>query len=132
MERLRGVYERWARGDFSDVEIFAPDVECVWAAEVPDADVDRGVDALRATMVRFMDAVHDLTMSGDEFISVGTDQVLVLVTIRGIGKSTGLEVEWESAHLWTVAGERATRIVGYINRADAIADAGLDGTPGRG
>lgn len=129
--KLQGLYERWALGDFADVEIFDPDVECVWAAELPDADVDRGVDELRATMVRFMDAVEDLTMTGDEFIPAG-DDVLVFVTIRGVGRRTGLEIEWRAAHLWTIPGERATRVVGYMERAKALSAAGLDGSTAPG
>ena len=47
VEALRRIYGEWAQGAFSGGhEIFDPNVEGVWAAELPDAHVDQGAEAL--------------------------------------------------------------------------------------
>jgi hypothetical protein len=44
VEALRRVYDAWAQGDFSSrPEMLDPNIEGVWAAELPDAHVDQGV-----------------------------------------------------------------------------------------
>jgi hypothetical protein len=39
LKALKAVYSKWATGDFWTPEIFDPEVELSWAAEVPDIQV---------------------------------------------------------------------------------------------
>jgi ketosteroid isomerase-like protein len=59
-----------------------------------------------------------------EFFDAG-DQVVAFVRVVGKGKASGIEVAQEEAHLWTVRDGKVLLGVAYVNRADALRDAGL-------
>ena len=125
VEALRTVYARWAEGDFWTAEILDPDVEVVWAQEMPDfGGPTRGIDAMTAGMQNLLAAWEDYSWAADEFVPAG-DQVLVLFTARGKGKGSSIEVEAHWAHLWTFRDGKATRVEGFTDQAEAGRAAGL-------
>jgi uncharacterized protein len=126
VEALKAVYARWEQGDFWTAEIFDPDVEVVWAEEMPDfGGPNRGIEAVTAGMQNLLAAWEDYVWSADEFIPSG-DRVLVLFTARGRGKGSSVEVEAHWAHLWTFRDGKATRVEGFTDQAEAKRAAGLD------
>jgi uncharacterized protein len=60
-----------------------------------------------------------------EFFDAG-DQVVVFARAVGTGQGSGIEVTQDEAHLWTIRDGKLRRGVSYVNRADALRDAGLD------
>jgi ketosteroid isomerase-like protein len=125
VEALKAVYARWAEGDLWTPEIFHPDVEFVWAQEMPDAFSGRGIDKVE-TGARSMLAVwDDLVCIPERFVPVD-DRVLVLFTLRGRGKGSNLEIDAQWAHLWTFADGKATRLEGFVDQDQALAAVGLD------
>ena len=126
VEALKGVYERWGAGDFWTPDVFDPDVEVVWAGEMPDLPkVGRGLSAVEATMRTFLAAWDNYRWEADRLIALQGDRVLVLLTARGRGKGSSLEVEAHWAQLWTFRDGVATRLQGFTDQADALEAAGL-------
>ena len=125
VEALKAVYARWAQGDFWGAEILDPDIEVVWAQEMPDSGgPTHGIDAMTAGMQNLLAAWDDYIWAADEFMPAG-DRVLVLFTARGRGKGSSVEVEAHWAHLWTFREGKATRVEGFLDQGEALEAAGL-------
>jgi ketosteroid isomerase-like protein len=99
VDRLRLLYDRLAEGDFSaDIEIYDPNIEVVWAEGMADSTIDRGLEALGATINGFMEAFRDVRFVAEQFVAKD-DQVLVFVEGRGTGRATELPVSRKAFHL---------------------------------
>jgi ketosteroid isomerase-like protein len=57
----------------------------------------------------------------------GGDQVVALVRVVARGGASGIDLDRRTAHVWTLEGGRVTRCEVYLDRAEALAAAGLDG-----
>jgi ketosteroid isomerase-like protein len=53
------------------------------------------------------------------------DKVFLWLRFSGHGEGSGIPVEMELAHVITMRGGRAARIVEYFDRAEALKAAGL-------
>jgi ketosteroid isomerase-like protein len=56
----------------------------------------------------------------------GGGRVVVFVRIHAAGEASGLELEHEPAHLWTIRDGRAASLEIFLDRGDALEAAGLD------
>lgn len=127
LEALKAVYAKWGAGDFWTPDIFSPDIEIAWAAQLPDLPADgRGISVVGDTMRTFLAAWDDYRWEAERFIPAPEDRVLVLFTARGRGKGSSAEVEASWAHLWTFRAGKATRIEGFVRQADGFQAAGLE------
>ena len=124
VETLRRAYDDWAQGDFSSRELFDPHVEGVWAAELPDPHVDRGIEALSASSREWLSSWDAFRLEAEAFLPAG-DKVVVLVVLHGQGKGSGAEVATTTAHVWTMKRGKAIRVEAYMDRAKALEAAGL-------
>jgi ketosteroid isomerase-like protein len=125
VEIVRRVYEGWSRGDFSEAELFDPDVEFEMV-DWPHPAKSRGVDAMRETWLTALAAWEDFRAKPDEVIDHG-DNILVLNSISGRGRGSGADVSARTATLWTVENGRVVRLALYWDTALARAAAeGLD------
>ena len=59
------------------------------------------------------------------FLGAG-DRVVVFVRILAEGGASGLPIEVETAHVWTIRGARATSMHAYRDRSQALEAAGLE------
>jgi ketosteroid isomerase-like protein len=123
VEALRAVYERWGRGDLWTPEVFDPAVEVVWAADIPDTGTDHGLAGLTESTRRWLSAWEDLRVVAEEFVDLG-ERVLVLITLHGRGKDSGIQSEGRYAHVWTMRNGKAVRFEGYSDWDTARAAAG--------
>jgi len=126
VEVLRAVYERWGHGDLWTPEVFDPEVEVVWGADIPDVGTFHGLEGLEKGTREFLTAWDEVGMHAHEFIEAG-DAVLVFATARARGRGSGVETETEFAHVWTMRDGKAIRIAAYFDRAEALKAAGLSG-----
>lgn len=99
--------------------MFDPDVEVVWGAAIPGVGTYHGLAGLEQGVREFLAAWETIAWEADEITEVG-DRVLVLATARGRGAGSGLELETEFAHVWTMRDGKATRLVAYTDRAEAL------------
>jgi ketosteroid isomerase-like protein len=124
IEALKAVYADWGKGNFWTPEIFAPDVEIVWADEMPDQVTAHGLSEVAAGIRNWLAPWENMRWIADEYIPV-EDGVLVLFTARGMGKGSTVEVEAKWAHLWTFREGKAKHVQGFRDQAEGRRAAGL-------
>jgi uncharacterized protein len=90
----------------------------------PDAAVHRGIDAIRRQFESWVEAYPDLQVEPLEAKGNG-DQVFLWVRFAGHGANSGLPIDMELAHVYTLRDGRVARLVEYPARAEALAAAGL-------
>ncbi|HKH22032.1 MAG TPA: nuclear transport factor 2 family protein [Solirubrobacterales bacterium] len=120
LERLRQLYARWSKGDFTYSEILDPEIKSesfgVWPEGQGKTENRR---ELAAAIGRWLSAwQRPLTIDAEEFVQRG-DRILVLVRWNGRGKGSGLEIEATGAHLWTFRDGLAVRFDVYRDREEA-------------
>jgi ketosteroid isomerase-like protein len=125
LDLVRSIVAAHQRGEYDSADWADPDIEYV-IADGPDAGVWRG----RAGMAQ---AWRDVLTAYDHYLSVVDDireidgeRVLVLGTGVGRGKSTGLDVAGRNATVWQLRDGRVVRHIVYFDRANALADLGLE------
>jgi ketosteroid isomerase-like protein len=123
VEILRRVYDGWERGDFSEDDVFDPEVEF----EMPDwphGDKARGIEGMRRAWLASLSAWDDFRAEPDEFID-GGPHVVVLTRIHAWGKGSGAEVSADTAAVFTLDGGKVVRLVLYWDTAKALEVVGL-------
>jgi ketosteroid isomerase-like protein len=120
LDKLKTLYEEWARGDYSRSHIFDPrmKMESYGMGESLRAESLEGfVDAMREWLSAWE---RPITIEAEEFIESG-DRVLALITWRGRGKGSGAEIESRGAHLWTFRDGLVVHYGVYRDRDEARA-----------
>jgi ketosteroid isomerase-like protein len=126
LEIVRGIYERWGRGDFrAGFELYDPYIQLVLGPEFPDAHAYCGPDEIRRYMREdFLTDFEHATISGEEFLEAG-DSVVVRVHQQAAGAGSGAPVALRYYQVWTFRGRSVIRIESIREREDALAAAGL-------
>ena len=125
VEIVRRSTEAYNRGDLDEATSFM-DPHIKWdmsRVPVPDPDVYRGFEGLRAFSESWEESWAALELEPQEFIDVG-DQVVAVVRQAGRGRLSGAEVELSFAQLWTLRDGKIVRMEMYPNREAALEAAG--------
>jgi hypothetical protein len=123
VELVRRVYDAWSVGDFSEGDVFAPDVEFEMV-DWPEAGKSRGLKEMAHTWVAALSAWDDFRAEPRELIEVG-EQVVVLTHVHARGRGSGVEVDADTATVWTVDRGRIVRLALYWDSAKALRALGL-------
>jgi ketosteroid isomerase-like protein len=126
-ELMLSGYDAISRGDIEGMlERVDPEIEVVTSGAFLDQGaVYRGHDGLRAFFAMLHDAFEELSYELLELEQLDDARVLAIVRVRGRGKGSGLEVDREGAHLWTVRGSTPVRLEAFPDRQSGRAAAGL-------
>jgi ketosteroid isomerase-like protein len=122
---VRSVYAAWGRGDFSSVEWAHPDIEFV-IADGPEPDATVGLVAVARRLGEVLRPWKDFKVAAEEIRELDGERVLVLVHDRARGKSSGVEIQAEEAHILRLRNGKVARLVVYAHREHALADLGLE------
>jgi ketosteroid isomerase-like protein len=122
VEIVRSVYQGWSRGDFSQIEVFHPDIDFEMV-DWPHQTRARGIEEMWRTWRSTLSAWDDFRAVPTEYVDCGHN-VLVINQIQGSGKESGAEVSAETATVWTVDGGRVVRLALYWDIARAREAAG--------
>jgi ketosteroid isomerase-like protein len=119
VELLRVAYDAYNRGEVDSVAGFASEkIEVCPPPTSLDPAPFRGRDALlkylEPNLFEFQRA------EPAEFLEEG-DRILVAVKVHARGRGSGVELEDEAFHVWTVEDERAVRFEVFVDRDDALA-----------
>jgi ketosteroid isomerase-like protein len=125
VEIVRRVYEGWARGDFSEGEVFHPEVEFEMV-DWPGRDRSRGLEEMREAWQTSLSAWDDFRAEPTDFMDNGP-HVVVLTHVTARGKGSGAAVNADTATVWTIEAGKVVRLALHWNRAEALAAAGLSG-----
>jgi len=118
VERLKELYDEWARGDYSRSDIFDPamTMETFGMGEpISAASYEEFVVVMRDWLGAWE---RPLTIRAEEYVESG-DRILVLIDWAGRGKESGAAFESRGAHLWTFRDGRVIRFETYRDRGEA-------------
>jgi ketosteroid isomerase-like protein len=121
VEIVRRVYDAWARGDFSPVDDFAPDIDFEMV-DWPHQTRVTGIDAMWETWRSTLNAWVDFRSIADEITGFG-DRVLVMNRIVGRGRESGADVSAETATVFTLEARKVVRMALYWDRDAARTEA---------
>jgi uncharacterized protein len=129
VEHVRRGIEAFNRGDFDAALEFAdPQIEWHDAPDMPDAGTHRGRAAVKKRWQAMHEALEGFYAKPEGFFD-GGDQVVVFLRVGGTGRESGIPVDRRVAHVWTLRNGKGTRVDVHLDRAEALAVAGI-GTEG--
>jgi len=96
---------------------------------IPDAypegaQVFRGREGLKRWVASTREIWEEWRFEPERFLDAG-DQVVALVRVVARGGSSGVSLDRETAHLWTLRDGRVTRCEVYLDRSEALDAVGL-------
>jgi ketosteroid isomerase-like protein len=127
LDFVRSIYAAWERDDYSSTEWAHPDVEFV-LADGPDPGSWRGRNGMAQGWRAFLSNWGDYRFEVEEYRELDAERMLVLLRVRGRGRTSGLElgeVGARGANLLEVRGGKVVRLAIYFDRDRALADIGL-------
>jgi ketosteroid isomerase-like protein len=92
----------------------------------PDTQVFRGRDGLKRWVVRTREVWGEWRFEVERFIDMG-ERVVVLVHLVAEGGQSGVRLERDTAHVWTIADGQVIRCAVYLERAEALESLGPGG-----
>jgi ketosteroid isomerase-like protein len=135
VERVVQGFEAFNRGDIEGVVAMCdPGVEWLPPAELPDFAPHHGHEGVREAAADMLEVFGRLRADPERVIDAG-DQVVVLFRWRGLGRGSGVPVDFAAAEQGAVFDMRdgkAVRVVWFTNPREALeAVPGLDQEAGR-
>jgi ketosteroid isomerase-like protein len=85
--------------------------------------VFRGRKGLKRWIEGIREIWDEWRMEQERFIVAG-EQVVVLVRIVARGHRSGVSLDRETAHIWSIEGDRVTRCEVYFDRSEALDEVG--------
>ena len=94
-------------------------------SDYPEGEpVFRGREGFEEMMAMLGDTWGKWRIEPERFSDAG-DRVVVFLRILAEGGASGVPIEVETAHVWTIRGARATAMHAYRDRTEALKAAGL-------
>jgi ketosteroid isomerase-like protein len=104
----------------------ARDIEIVTSgAFLDEGAVYRGHEGVREFLEMVNESFDGLLYEPLELIELDDGRVLSLVRVTGRGRGSGVEVEMDAGHVWTLRGDKAVRLEAFADPESARAAAGL-------
>jgi ketosteroid isomerase-like protein len=114
---VRQVYDRWASGQDA-LDLMADDVVWDFSRRQVDPGVYHGHEGARRFMRELSQAWGELRHELSNVIPSG-NRVLVILALKGSGRSSAIEVTVRIAHLWTVQNGKITSLEYFGDVAEA-------------
>ena len=122
VEALKRGYNSVGEGIDGMLDLLDPDVVVRDRPESPDPRTYYGHQGAREALAASDETFEGFEMKPEEFIGEG-DYVIVVLTMRGTGRGSGITVEERIAHQWKVRDGKAVALQVYSDPDDAIRDA---------
>jgi ketosteroid isomerase-like protein len=123
---LEEVYAAWGRGDYSRGEFLHPDFEMTFATGFLDTGVFRGRREAWRGWKEWLDQWETWQYTPTRCIELADDTIAVFIDMRGVSRTTGLELESDSGNLWEFEDGLVRRLTLYAHREDMTRQLGLD------
>jgi ketosteroid isomerase-like protein len=127
LELVKSIYADWERGDWSSTSWADPDIEFVMIGGLMDGRW-AGIAEMGRAWGMMVNAWKGLTANPAEFRELDDGRVVVFLTNRGRGRTSGIdisEIATKSANVFEIRGGKVTNLTLYWDRDRAIADVGL-------
>jgi uncharacterized protein len=103
---------------------FDPEIE-LYDPDLPDGGLFRGHQGVRRFLGQILDGFEVIEVREYELLPAG-DRVVGLIHTYGRGPHGGIEVEIRDAHTWTFRDGKVVHWRLYLDRKEALAEAGLE------
>lgn len=120
VDLVRRIYYLWAREE-SARDLLAEDVEYV----NPSYAVEPGTRRGRRSFAVVRDTYKDFTLHVERFVDTAGDEVVALARYTASGPGSGVQLEGEHGHVWTVRDGLAVRFRWFQSHREALDAAGL-------
>jgi ketosteroid isomerase-like protein len=90
----------------------------------PDSHVFRGPDGLKRWTLKFKEIWGEWRFEVQRYLDAG-DRVVALIHVVAEGGKSGVHLERDTAHVWTLADGQVTRCEVYLDRSEALKALGL-------
>lgn len=128
LDIVRRVYDSLEHPDASVRALWHPEVEFDVSRDIFGAVVGggryRGVEGVRSWMLDLYAAWDRMDIDCEELIEAG-EQVISVLRVHGRGRTSGIELEYHPAGVWTLRGGKIVRVVWFATRGDALEAVGL-------
>ena len=127
MEVVQRLYELFERRDVEAMfpELAAPDIELRVPALYPDMpSVFRGREGVEEWIAMVDEVWAEWRFEPERYLDAGST-VVVLARLIGEARTSGVHLERDVAHVWTLKEGRVTGIQAYLDREEALEAAGL-------
>ena len=124
---VRSILASWGRGELSSLEWAAPEIEFVFA-DGPEPGRHLGREAMKDLFRGWLGSFAEFGISVEDVIDLDRGRVLALTSVRGQGKTSGVDLARtgsKTAHLFELRDGRVRRLVVYFQRERALAELGL-------
>ena len=125
LDLVRSIYAAIGHGDFGSADWADPEIEYVRADGVEPGSLI-GRDGLVAAMRSLFGALEDFRNEAEDYRELDAERVLVLTNASARGKASGMAIAQKGAEVFEIHAGKVTRIVTYFDRANALADLGLE------
>jgi|SRR5215216_4160291 len=125
VEIVRRIYASWAPGSSpAGSKLMHPDIEWVNPRDALEPGTKRGIEAFASITEGLDETIGDLRMDVERFIDAG-DRVVVIATMRGHGRSSGVAIERRHGSVWTIRDGKAARFQWFYEPDHALEAVGL-------
>ena len=124
---VRSILASWERGELSSLEWAAREIEFVFA-DGPEPGRHVGRKAMQDLFRAWLGSFAEFGISVEDVIDLDRERVLALTSVRGQGKTSGVDLARagsKTAHLFELHAGRVTRLVVYFQRELALAELGV-------
>ena len=90
----------------------------------PDSQVFRGPDGLKRWVAKTREVWGEWRFEVERYLDAG-DRVVALVHVVAEGGASGVRLERDTAHVWTLADGKVTKCEVYLDRSEALEALGL-------
>jgi ketosteroid isomerase-like protein len=128
VDTIRRLYQTYNDGDYATAfALLHPEAEMHQAVEIPDSGVYRGREAFASGLARWTDEWETFRFEPQEMRGAPGGEVLAHIKLVGTAKRTGIPIDREVWHAWTVRDGLGFRCRVFFDRDAALAAVGLGG-----
>ena len=127
VEIVEAIWVEFVGGRFPE-DRFTEEVTWTVATDEPEGGQEagpiRGPAEVQEMLARFWETVDQPWVQAEEFVDAG-DRVVVRWRGGGIGRASGIAVEWPETHVYTVHVGKVAEVREYRDFAEALEAVGL-------
>lgn len=125
VEIVRRVFAEFERGNFWVPEFFDPDVRVTWLDATPGGEAESvGIEGMTRTVGEWLSSWDRVTLSAERITGAG-DQVVVIGSWHGRGKTSAVPTEWRHGQVWTLRDGKVVSLRAYADPVEALEAVGL-------
>jgi ketosteroid isomerase-like protein len=130
-QTVAALYAAFNAGDVAGALAYAdPDIEWIPAEGSPFEQTYRDREHVKRFLEqKWMGVFDDLQGEVRELIDAPNDAVLATLHLTGRGGASGVELDFDIAHLWRLRAGVVVQVQGFTHPEQALEVAGLQGPP---